>query len=232
MAYSKTTWVNNETKLNAENMNKIENGIETNSNNMPTDINTDSNGYLILEHDGVEITGQKKLLKYPFTYDSNTNTVEIGTNLDVNGNIETNGLSIWKSGQYEKAFLEYQYDVDNFRLINYNTNAITNIPLTDGDEITLVSNRSLPVYYVHYLKFTAGEIAFYGVVYSSNNIDTNTLQNLTTLLKPPSSCQMFISLTNDNQDCGVLYWSGSKWQVGYSGGGLDITGVTDRVEPI
>lgn len=57
MAYSKTTWVNNETKLNAANMNKIENGIETNSNNMPTDINTDNNGYLILEHDGVEITG-------------------------------------------------------------------------------------------------------------------------------------------------------------------------------
>lgn len=63
MAYSKTTWVNNQTKLNADNMNKIENGIETNSNNMPTDINTDSNGYLILEHDGVEITGQNKRVK-------------------------------------------------------------------------------------------------------------------------------------------------------------------------
>ena len=63
MAYSKTEWINNETKLNAANMNKIEDGIETNSNNMPTDINVDSNGNLILEHDGVEITGQKKKVK-------------------------------------------------------------------------------------------------------------------------------------------------------------------------
>lgn len=63
MAYSKTNWVNNETKLNATNMNKIENGIETNSNNMPNGINVDSNNYLILEHDGVEITGQNKKVK-------------------------------------------------------------------------------------------------------------------------------------------------------------------------
>lgn len=63
MAYSKTTWVNNETKLNADNMNKIENGIETNSNNMPNGINVDSNNYLILEHDGAEITGQTKKVK-------------------------------------------------------------------------------------------------------------------------------------------------------------------------
>ena len=63
MAYSKTTWVNNETKLNATNMNKIENGIEANSNNMPNEINVDSNNYLILEHDGVEITGQTKKVK-------------------------------------------------------------------------------------------------------------------------------------------------------------------------
>lgn len=32
MAYEKTNWVNDETPLNAENMNKIENGIEQNAN--------------------------------------------------------------------------------------------------------------------------------------------------------------------------------------------------------
>lgn len=63
MAYSKTEWINNETKLNAANMNKIEDGIETNSNNMPNGINVDSNNYLILEHDGAEITGQTKKVK-------------------------------------------------------------------------------------------------------------------------------------------------------------------------
>lgn len=63
MAYKKTTWVNNQTKLNATNMNKIENGIETNSNNMPNGINKDNNNYLILEHDGTEVAGQKKQVK-------------------------------------------------------------------------------------------------------------------------------------------------------------------------
>ena len=63
MAYEKTQWVNNQTKLNATNMNKIENCIETNSNNMPNGINVDSNNYLILEHDGTEVTGQTKKVK-------------------------------------------------------------------------------------------------------------------------------------------------------------------------
>lgn len=63
MAYEKTNWVNNQTKLNATNMNKIENGIETNSNNMPNGINVDSDKYLILEHDGTEVTGQTKKVK-------------------------------------------------------------------------------------------------------------------------------------------------------------------------
>lgn len=63
MAYSKTLWENNKTKLNAANMNKIEDGIETNSNNMPNGINVDSNNYLILEHGGVEISGQTKKVK-------------------------------------------------------------------------------------------------------------------------------------------------------------------------
>lgn len=34
MAYNKTTWVNDETPLNAENMNKIESGIEQNANDI------------------------------------------------------------------------------------------------------------------------------------------------------------------------------------------------------
>ena len=47
---------------------EIDNNIDTiNALNkvMPTDINTDSNGTLILEHDGVEITGQKKQVVIP-----------------------------------------------------------------------------------------------------------------------------------------------------------------------
>ena len=34
MAYTKTTWVNGETPINADNLNNIENGIETNTNDI------------------------------------------------------------------------------------------------------------------------------------------------------------------------------------------------------
>lgn len=40
----------------------IEQGMDAIDKVMPTDINTDSDGNLILEHDGQEITGQKKLV--------------------------------------------------------------------------------------------------------------------------------------------------------------------------
>ena len=36
MAYNKTTWVNNDTELNADNLNKIEDGIEANANQIAT----------------------------------------------------------------------------------------------------------------------------------------------------------------------------------------------------
>ena len=49
--------------------------IENMNNVMATDINTDSDGYLILEHDGVEITGQNKLVKIG-KYNSDTRTFE------------------------------------------------------------------------------------------------------------------------------------------------------------
>lgn len=116
MAYSKTTWVNNETKLNADNMNKIENGIETNSNNMPNGINTDSNGYLILEHNGVEITGQNKLVKIG-KYNSSTNTFEIDSKLKVNEDLYINtGMII--SGEPNNVFSSIELSDPGFIYLN------------------------------------------------------------------------------------------------------------------
>lgn len=43
---------------------------------MPTDINVDSNNYLILEHDGTEITAQKKLVKMPVANPTTTGAEE------------------------------------------------------------------------------------------------------------------------------------------------------------
>lgn len=55
MAYTKTTWVNGETPINADNLNNIENGIETNTNDINA-LNTNLNKI----EDGIE-TNNKKL---------------------------------------------------------------------------------------------------------------------------------------------------------------------------
>ena len=49
---------------NKKNIAKNTQNIENLSKVMPTDINVDENGYAILEHDGTEITGQKKQVKF------------------------------------------------------------------------------------------------------------------------------------------------------------------------
>ncbi len=90
-AYSKTTWVNNETKLNAANMNKIEDGIETNSNNIPNGINVDSNGKLALEKDGVEISGQSKKVTPVVANNITNGQYNIGHGLVVDGNTDIVG---------------------------------------------------------------------------------------------------------------------------------------------
>lgn len=60
---------------------------------MPTDINVDSNGKLILEHDGVEITGQKKLVDFNSKLDKTGG--EINGNLDITGEVTTlTGMTI------------------------------------------------------------------------------------------------------------------------------------------
>lgn len=52
---------------NKANIAKNTQNIENLSAVMPTDINVDANGYAILEHDGTEITGQKKKVKFAQT---------------------------------------------------------------------------------------------------------------------------------------------------------------------
>lgn len=216
------------TNATIENMNKV----------MPTDINTDNNGYLILEHDGVEITGQKKVVKIG-KYNSATKMFEFTDNilapLDVEIDAYNNNFILAKNNYRSLTISVDEFSQDNdiisFNVL-YNGSLEKTIYLTippEGDNNYILTNSDL---YVHYLEFRVSDATFYGVVYSSNSNVTNTLQKLTTLLKPPSSAQMFISLTNDNNDCGVLYWNGSTWQVTYSGGGLDITSVSDRVETI
>lgn len=61
---------------NKTNIAKNTQNIENLSAVMPTDINVDENGYAILEHDGTEITGQKKKVKFAQT-DKNASFNEV-----------------------------------------------------------------------------------------------------------------------------------------------------------
>lgn len=60
---------------NKANIAKNTQDIENLSAVMPTDINVDSDYNLILEHDGTEITGQKKKLRIPYYYFSSNHEI-------------------------------------------------------------------------------------------------------------------------------------------------------------
>lgn len=175
--------------------------------------------------DSIDINKLNTITPY-LSYNSDSSSLEIGTNLSVNGNIETNGISIWESAQNEKASLEYQYDVDNIRLINYNTNAITNIPLADDLEVSVLTSDNINNYlennlktvfgnkslikdpehpennnidlYVHYLSIIADSKFYNGVMFSSISTDaTGTGQGLTTLFKAPAdTSQQYITVSD------------------------------------
>lgn len=82
-----------------ENLNKV----------IPTNINLDSGNHLILEHDGVEITGQKKKVLIP-KYRKN-----------IYGYLETNTPTMYESIVSEQIILG---DLDYYVNIKYNNNSI------------------------------------------------------------------------------------------------------------
>lgn len=84
---------------NKENIAKNTQDIATNAQNienlsdvMPTDINVDENYNYILEHDGTEITGQKKLFKATFISNINNNTIY--SVFSKNNNKYTNNIEV------------------------------------------------------------------------------------------------------------------------------------------
>lgn len=92
------------------NIERIEQGMDAIDKVIPTDINTDSNGNLILEHDGTEITGQKK-------------QVAVYTKEQVNALISGGGLKT--------------FTLNNREDYNYNTTGSFSINITTTDIPTL-----------------------------------------------------------------------------------------------
>ncbi len=253
MAYEKTQWVNNQTKLNATNMNKIENGIETNSNNMPNGINVDSDKYLILEHDGVEITGQNKKVKYPFNYNSDTNTTKIAGNLDVdktlkiNTQLELNNdvqINCDTSETYSiVAFYSAALDTVNFLTITQDSNR-TEI-LTKDNTKTIFGNNLYGSgnidLYKHRIRLTMqnpndsedtteGEF----IIYSSSNIECTSTSGATQKLKE------LLKVNNEGSyDFGFcayktcrLYYLNNVLSVDYQNIKYTITYIRDVVTPL
>ena len=131
----------NDSPFTAEQLAAINSGVtkETIDNlsaEMPTDINTDENYNLILEHDGTEITGQKKkVVLPPFSYSSNTfhlinlgllisedKTITNYTEIDYNGIRNYKG-SDWISIRY--GYLGIGYGPYNYNMsVDHSTQTI------------------------------------------------------------------------------------------------------------
>lgn len=89
--------------------------------------------------------------------------------------------------------------------------------------------------YNHFIHITAGTFAWYGVIESSNNLDTTGVgTKLQTLLKckanEPHYYHVFAS--DDVADTGILYWTGSVFQIKTVTNNYNVTAVEDKVETL
>lgn len=208
----------NDTPLTAEQLAAINSGVtkETIDNlsaEMPTDINTDKNYNLILEHDGTEITGQKKkVVLPPFSYSSNTfKLINLGllisedktmtnyTEIDYNGirNYKgSNWISI-RNGYLGIGYGPYNYNmsVDNStQTIRFHNNfSSTDIYLPNkSGTVALTSDidSKLDVIRYDYTK----------LVFDDNGYQAPLPSDLKTLIKPyfDNNKSFIINFINDD----------------------------------
>lgn len=270
---------------------RIEQGMDAIDKVMPTDINSDSNGNLILEHDGIEITGQKKQVavytkeqvntllnsaglktfklknKDDYSYNKGLNSNKIiVTTTDINilndcaEYVRDNGACIL---EFDYINRETTYDSPIRILMLYainggyghivfhgttgdcevNGGAIrsTSAQPNENDIIINVFARASQIkdyrVYRHQLTLhaTDGEYTTCFLdIYSSNNLKVDSLQDLTTLLKPNSNtlytCISTVSVGMRNL---VLIYINNIWNIGEINSFLNpVTSVEDIVTTI
>lgn len=262
------------TNTTIENMNKV----------MPTDINVDANKYIILEHDGVEITGQKKKVKLEGTPVYKLNKTFFNSDWSISLTDATDLATIkecLKDALTRPVYLQTKYVNDDslltgpvYMLIGYcyqnqyatqarclivdmttgngKVPSILAITLI-GDDIqtdvyslklkTIFGNQSLVGtgninLYRHQLTLTmAGgtqnETKLYCIIYSSNNLNINSLQNLVTVTKATNGYILIGTIdpnaTTDANKSYIFVYNGSKWLYNNN---FALTAVTDVVKPI
>lgn len=188
------------------------------------------------------------------TYNSDTNTVEIGSNLYVNGDLIVEGAdkSIFRGAVSFLAPInvngELQFSINASILLNDNAeydfiddNGRTahlsigedyqegNI-LTDTNTKTLFGNQN--IYgsgnidlYRHQLKVKVGENAVYFVITSSSNLKVTSLQDLTTVTKATNGYFTLAMRPGETNDILLVTYNNNVW--GSSIGA--ITAITEDV---
>lgn len=205
----------------------------------------------------LEILDKLSPLASEINYNKDTNTMEVGGNLYVDGNfsiqadLNTYGgiqsfndssLSFYQYedtqssyfdisplfGQYELSFTHFDGQAITATAtlkMDGDCNILTNINVK-----TLFGNQS--IYgsgnidlYVHYLSFTINSKIYYGVVYSSNNLVVDSVQDLTTIMK--SDGQILALGESDNA---LIAYVGGIWRDVFEKG--NVTAVNDNVKTI
>ena len=180
----------------------------------------------------LEILDKLSPLATEINYNKDTNTMEVGGNLYVDGAIDTTQIQMSDDGATISFNLEdnkfsFQDDYGNITsLVVKDTSEI----LTDKSVKTLFGNQS--IYgsgnidlYVHYLSFTINSKIYYGVVYSSNNLVVDSVQDLTTIMK--SDGQILALGESDNA---LIAYVGGIWLDVFDKG--NVTAVNDNVKTI
>ena len=299
------TLINNQIQPINEKMGIIQNditGINSKINNntntinslnsvMPTDINADINGNLILEHDGIEITGQKKQVavytkaqvnalindarlktftlknRDDYNYNDNINSNKIiVTTTDINilndcaEYVRDNGACILefdyinRETTYDspiRILMLYAMNGDYGHIVFHGTTGKCEVngsairsTSAQPDENDIIINELAMKYqikdyrvYRHQLILhtTAGAYTTCFLdIYSSNNLKVNSLQNLTTLLKPnANTLYTCISTVTAGMRNLALIYSNNVWQIGEVNNFINpVTSVEDTVTTI
>ena len=205
----------------------------------------------------LRVEDQKNLERFinTSTYESSTNTFEIGTNLKVDGYLEAyndSSLTFYQGNNAQTPsmgvsplfganqlsfFYNDGQDIDRSIMldVSVDANILTdeNVKTVFGNSLYGTGNIGL---YVQYLSIIANSKFYNGVVVSSNNTDaTGTGQGLTSLFKAPvDTSQQYITVSDiDHNVVGLLIWNGSTWSIQLANDNFEtVTNVTDRVEPI
>ena len=205
----------------------------------------------------LRVEDQKKLedLATEVVYNKNTNTVEVGSNLSVNGVARLPHIVIDPTN--DDTGVDITFNTDNL----YNSqlkfffmaDGLTyTLQANDGDGLIVTDNNIKTVFgksilkdpeqpednninlYRHSLEIkTADKNTYLMTFNASSNLKIASLQDLTTVLKPDSGSLWFGGICFGNESASMLLYRGNVWCIGKTIVDVsNITTIVDSVKPI